>query len=963
MAGPPLPAPERKLETPQPNAPAVEPARPTEHVEAANSLLAAMIAGGMESALNLVLPGDDSLGIPGFGMAGKAKVNAPQGAPDVRIIPADQVREPGPDDLLLGMFDRKLVVLPAAGSMVLLLPPPSSHHVPPTQLLAVPTIAKESSKMVNVGGRAGFMIDVGGRPGVIFPAALGIMTERLGVDRISGVIVTHLHEDHVRSLVEVIRTYRIPPKNLHFPEAFKVNPQAPSSVFARLLQQLEADAQLRAIGHGPEAAYRTIATPAAGQGDYFRIPLRVGEVDFEFYGISAAFRALQARRAAGQAQEGAEVEGQWVPSIADTASIVTRITHRTSGFRILAISDMRFSDLPLLRAAMGVSAYDEMLSGVRIIEGLGHHLGAFRPEDRAELVELLVRTQLRSGRLVVMAQSQEVYGRSGQFVNRSLMEALRSAGIDVHVALEPGPSGVGTYTATTTGEVRFAGPGRSTTLTGDAAVQSEIARLNRLREAEESLSRYERFWDPRDRRSAEARAARVILERALVDHLRLTVGGIRSGASGRAQANLTDPAAQAESLRRIQLLHAPIEDDLLPGAMESLRKLRRDGPHLEKLEQEIRNARITGRMSKEGIDALWELDPETARSLVRRSSMPRRTQRQTMAQLPGAGPRAFTYRVAGGLLAIEAINLAAPLVGEYQRQTFAVDVAESLGDLNWWLDKGVVPQVRAFESNWLVSDVDTTNLEEVSTMVIKDKIDYLAVTGIAEEALLRFTVWSATHLLNYRDWDSFVGAAERAGTLRSSGNAMETLTWEYRTSTLSKGTVWGVNRTSSWATSPLLTRALQSAAAAVVSGTSAQIAAARTRPGQRSGTFRILESDLYRSPHLFERLPQATGRRRFRPSVSERTLYTVRGRHPRTDFPAESIFLVFPSEATSEDVPEGYVAVGGADFNTYALIYAVSNVVSMEVEGPYGSHTVSRNLQPNTLELLLARAADLEDAP
>lgn len=671
---------------------------------------------------------------------------------------------------------------------------------------------------------------------------------------------------------------------------------------------------------------------------------------------------LQRRRAAGQPQAGAQVESQRVPSLADTASLLTRVTHIATGFRMLILSDLRLSDLAMFKTAMGDAAYNEMLSGVRVVEGLGHHLGALESTaDRDALVEFLTQTQLQSGRLIVVAQSQET--RSGrQFLNRSLIEALNKAGVDVHVALEPQGGQVGAFTVTTDGRVTYAGGGRAESLPGDPAVRAQIDRLNRLREAESILGSYQRFVKDEYRKAEDVKQAREALEGELENYLRTIVGNIRSGASGRAQGTLAEPAAQAQALARVEAEH-PVEQLLTPAVMAQFRELNRQGPYRVTLERALETARTTGRMPPEGIDALWELDREVAQRLLGESGMSGRAQRQTMAQLPGAAPGMAARGTATILLAIEVVNLVAPIVQDQQRRNANRDVGVGGSDIDWWLAKGVRPDVYGIQHNWLSKDEPTTDLNRVRELYRDDDLDYLALTGIPEDRLMPFTVWSAGHLKNFRDWDLFVERAVNSGTLRRSGPDIEDLSWEYRKGSIAKGTVYGYNITIGWGSSDLLNKALRSAATEVVRATEQQISMRETKPGELSAPDSgvISRADTYRSATLYETLPQATGRKKFKANV-EPVLYTLFRQRRRTGYSKDALFLTFSPAASSErEVPTGYVVVGGADFNTYVQVYDTDNIVSMPVQGPLGTDRIDKLLLPNTREVLLAKVADLED--
>jgi len=60
-------------------------------------------------------------------------------------------------------------------------------------------------------------------------------------------------------------------------------------------------------------------------------------------------------------------------------------------------------------------------------------------------------------------------------------------------------------------------------------------------------------------------------------------------------------------------------------------------------------------------------------------------------------------------------------------------------------------------------------------------------------------------------------------------------------------------------------------------------------------------------------------------------------------------------------VPEDYVVVGGANYHTYVGIYFTPNLERV-VADKYGG-TVWHHVYPNHYESILAKKADLEDAP
>jgi hypothetical protein len=91
-------------------------------------------------------------------------------------------------------------------------------------------------------------------------------------------------------------------------------------------------------------------------------------------------------------------------------------------------------------------------------------------------------------------------------------------------------------------------------------------------------------------------------------------------------------------------------------------------------------------------------------------------------------------------------------------------------------------------------------------------------------------------------------------------------------------------------------------------------------------------------------------------------LYTISGQKRCTGYSRDDVFYVFPNEAARGPVPAGYVVVGGADYNTYHEIYSTRNRITMVDRNVNGQTvTYEKDIEPNTLEVLLAKDSDLED--
>jgi hypothetical protein len=184
---------------------------------------------------------------------------------------------------------------------------------------------------------------------------------------------------------------------------------------------------------------------------------------------------------------------------------------------------------------------------------------------------------------------------------------------------------------------------------------------------------------------------------------------------------------------------------------------------------------------------------------------------------------------------------------------------------------------------------------------------------------------------------------------------MVSQTWEYRTSRIS-GATWGFDVEETWYRNARLDKILQAAARAVVKTSDEQIASAATKPGQPGAT----AGRQGFSPALYSGLPAPTGKMTFKPGAVP-MLYTLYKLYPRTGYSRGDVFYTFADNALIPfkgfEVPDGYVLVGGADFNSYAKVYATQNNIDV-VGDQYGGHR-EQWVKPNTFEVLLARKDDL----
>ena len=898
-------------------------------------------------------------------------VKAPVQNPDtnINIIPPDWVKEPDSNDVLAFVFGKKLVVLPASGYFVLLQPPPAGK-LPSEPVFTVPTIGKEGLSVVRVNNRIGFQLDAGGKTAVVFPNGMNAIKSALNIDSIGRVVITHIHRDHVRSIVELVRTENIPPDQIYYPIAFTVNPRALGSTFARAIVAMSKDPTLSRLGYGPTGNFKIIPTPE--EGNLIHETFSEGKAKFEFYGVSSAFRKLQEARLKNTTQ-----------SMADSASLLTKVTYTPTGYSAVFLGDLRGSDLTMLKEAMTEPVYNQMLSGVNVVQGFQHHMGALGEpgdsqgrKDREGLVDFLTRTQLQSGSLKVIVQTKESYA-GNQFLNRSLVKALTDLGVDVHLAMEPQQTQTGTITASSGGQVTQKGFGKMESHPGSTDIQMQIGRLNNLKEAETILVRYQGLIKDGGTYANNVKEARTQLENNLRELIKETIEGVQTGNTGRAQNALSSDAQAKQSAiqQRISQRH-PFEDVLMAGPNKDfLQEMSKNGEHLETFMREMKEAEKTGKLSETGIDALWEINPQLAQKLVQQSGLERMEKKRVRQSIPGAEMPFRTRAGAALMLGLEVFNLVAPFIQEYKESKTESDVRVGIRQAMWWQSKGVYPGLEAVNDRFIRSNIWSTDPAEINEMLRDGDVNEFTTTDIPEAMWDMFLLWASTNIRNYRDWQSYIVEGEKLGTIKKEGNNLQDFKWYYRKGEI-KGKWIGFDITTDWKYHEKLTTILRGVGTAMVQNTEQEMKDTTSRvydpKTDEEGQLRDESSqakpisEIYVKSFRGKPPPLEKQIKKFNPLLGKPRLYTL-AEKKEIEFDAPELLLhIFPKSALwkyyfSDDfISDEYVVVGGADYNSYMYIYRVEN--SIYSPSNKTGYVKPYKVNPNFTELMLAKKAHLIDA-
>ncbi len=874
------------------------------------------------------------------------------------IIPIDdnQVTYPGEDDLLLIISNGRAALLPASWNMVQLpFTPGAQPAQQPVPVISVPTVGKEGIYLLAVGGRlvyeAGgarlvYAMGGGGARNIVFPHALGTAQRALGTNTIDSMIVKHIDQDHIRQFRRLKDAYGIPANRIYFSDAFVVGPTGtPGSGLQRMVQQIRQD--------HPNEQFNTIPTPTAGSSAVFRHRLHRGEVTIDLVGDTRVFNMLKALRRRGVTQSVREIR-----NLRDAAIPMFRLTHQASGLRILDITDLRLQDVQRYHDRMGADNFRRWVEGVKIIKGFQHHMGALEPAthaagqaDRVGMMTLLRETFLRNGQLDIIVQSRSLApGSATTFrLNKSLVRVLADMGINVHLALQgqSGASGsAGAYNVMSTGEIRLTRGGTMESHFGDPRMQQSARALAELYQ----LSRLHQVFgsqipsDLRNKLSSMSQAFQRLS--ATWDSLfRVGLSNVYTNAAQRGNfrvINVAEFRIALDAAAQIPIEYARLSSADRIEALESFRVLETRA----RFNQEVRRTRSTGRVSSMALRGmvriLINLKPTEVTQLISNSSL-RMNERARLLRLT-ATPRT-TVRVRVGSALLLSLMVAAevtrwmPLL---QARWYEQDVKPFLKAILWWQAMRIRPSMKGLDDNiWPASDEMTTDPIRIRALLTADDVNALALTGLPQASSSspdEIDVWDILALTcnieinHYLDWCHFVREGE---AIKRTSNG-----WSYRVGDVIP-TSLDYDVTEQWVHNDRLTDIINELYKRVQRNTSEGIAALRFGNAHPVGpTFRPIG---YTRHEVYEGFPLPTFIARFKDSLStnERSLWTPDfEQHLYMGFPADSVFYVFPDSASDEPVPQGKVAVGGANFATYESLAIQQLSYPRYVMDPQGNRQI-----------------------
>lgn len=428
-------------------------------------------------------------------------------ASDIRSAPAadasgvldlsDSAWEPDPTPGEMIVYgDGRITTFPAVGFVLrpaaapLHAPVPGLHSSGPqglapaapravTPWLALPAVGKEGLTQARLGTGLSILIDAGG-PRAVTMAAVAQMQTQLGVTSIQQILLTHVHGDHTRQLIELITTHNIRAADLVTSSGWRQ---------AGTLQELLTTTDPVLVGLGYGAGWNPTVAVAGTGVQHTRIGTGAAQIDV--YARASAHQDLDAAytaRATGARRS--------VPSpMEDSAGFLYVHGNESSPTRHAVFADFRGEDITALRDGMGATGFADAMRNVRVVSGLGHHLSAAAgrtPGDIEGMNLLLEQTLQRNGELTLLIQSREGFAFDGPSTRTgsegALLDYLQRQGVRVVFAGAP-TSDSGTDIATLDSNRGLTAPAPGAGGTGiqvfnaDPQLQDAYRRLNLLREA------------------------------------------------------------------------------------------------------------------------------------------------------------------------------------------------------------------------------------------------------------------------------------------------------------------------------------------------------------------------------------------------------------------------------------------------------------------------------------------------
>lgn len=825
--------------------------------------------------------------------------------------------------------------------------------------MEVPATGASGSRLFRAGSRAILMLDAGGSrsglPSAVYLDQLTGAVSRLGGGTVRRVDLLHKHGDHFNRLPDVVAAAGVSPHKVVAPRSFVEG--GANADWDKMIRDM------RAI-HGAEwnptaASLRTVSS------DLVTGRFRYGDLEIRHVALRGPLTSLGRK--------------------ADRGSLMSRVTRVTDGITMVVLGDLRGGDLNILYEKMEANrrgSWNEFFRGATTVSGFSHHAGRLEKGDVQGMMRLLDATLLKTGSLEITVQTNT---REHAQTRSDTLELLRRLGVRVSYADMPTrgtpPSGVSVSGTST----RATGTAARTPSIIESNLSRGFARLNGLDLARQTYLRWRPLVEAHGPKAVERyeRELREIetsmetlrqrLRAAAEAAMRVRAEGTTTTGGGRDYAGGTRGQQFQSALGRIPET-TPAEQRFGPSGFQDLRKLREIPIEEVPLRVALHRALAHGEYSDKAFRyMLSQIEPSRQSELLtgkRGGWSPREVQFQriraefafrqrilpsgvSMAGIGGAKGKMF--RGAGWLLFLtEAANLAIEAKEAYkigQATSRNRNVVPFLRRVMFWEEIGVTPRVEAvdehFVSNTIISDPQT-----ISEGLTSDRWDYLYIPhsddapAFSDSQIIALGA-RLTHMV--RNYDEFATLFDDSGQdavrwRNTSAGGWDEAKWEVHVGEFDEEGFNHIN--SSWVELPKLTETMQAFVRRIIANTKEILelhgrgkAPEATDPESAIGGLTIAKDRI-------------VGAARLTDEKAARTHVEVENEVPlgasgRSRTPHEIEWWSPPRFYVYKE-GGGEALVGGADYNTYAVLRSLTRErYTLNIGGFYGRTWTKMRVEGN----------------
>ncbi len=920
----------------------------------------------------------------------------PKGAQQTKITPPQDDNplhdwvHPANAVLLVQSGDR-LYIAPA--ERVVLVPPGGPLHAieAPGHVAAdlgdffgVPASGASGTRVFKAGNATALMLDAGSDPSMgarvkpnlptpatgqaaIYTSQLSALMNGLGISSVSQIRVIHGHLDHVGAVPAVVEAWGTLAQNVVIPQEYE-NLASVRQAIRTLRSTTDTNLTARGFGSTWNPAFRLKDKGAPGS-DVYRHSFLTGDLVVEMVGLRSALRGVIAN-----------------PALADTASLLTKVSRRTDLARVVVLGDFRGQDLERIKAAMEAEAagsWNSFFAGAPTISGFSHHVGRLEETDVPGIMAVLDATLLQNGKLNVVEQTNPTASGSGQ-ARVETLELLSHLGANVTYTSMPVAGAAPSSVTATKSTVTPSGPQATVNPVTQSNLTTGLERLRKLVEMKDTIENWRPWLEEinsppavkalLDQIQSSTETLRNSLRTAVNSATRVRAVDRPAGATGPRDYSSTGGTEAEAYQAALQAIpeKTPVENEISPESTRALEELRQMPVEEIPVRIAVHQAIAKGIYSDAAFTyLLGRLSPATRDSLIygkRGGPVPRNVAFQRVRMqveferrvIPGetwsvshwesGGARTAAVGVNILLLALELWNdIGQPLLEAHRNSEKikeATQVVPFLRRIMFWqtmtaqcLYTGV--EDPTFGSPSYIHDPDAIN-KKINGL---DAL-FMQSPGLSDADVLRVAAWLSYNVRNLDEYDEiFVDSKQDAVKSETPpGGAWQDAKWMIRTGYYETS---GSNHVEEkWEENPKLTKFMQKFVSVIVANTDALIEQFGTdkavpEMSRVTGTLSIDGTAMYRA-----RLRVKSDKTEVKIPVVNRGLggeWTLPQAPPITrtlEWWSEPGFYVLKESGDR-------VWVTGADYNTYALIRKQSTEMHEFATGQSGNYD-SKSIVGNT---------------